>query len=251
MWTKYDSSSDAYLAVLREVMAGEECAPRGLLVREVRDLGFEVVNPEYGAVTTRDPARDEVMKKYLHKEMELYKDGARTVDRWSKVSKFWERIANPDGTINSAYGWLIWANSSCGNWMFTPGMETPWQWALRCLQEDKDTRQAFLRFSLPEHQWRGCRDQVCTMHMNFLIRDDKLHATVVMRSQDVVKGLPYDMPFFMYLQKHMRNELVGRYPDLRVGTYRHLSHSMHMYLFDTLTVQKMLGRPYEENDDVS
>ena len=154
----------------------------------------------------------------------------------------WQEIANPDGTVNSAYGHLIWNVASCGNYNYS-SMETctPWQWAVDSLIDDRDSRQAFVRFSLPEHQWHGNRDQVCTMHMNFLIRDDRLHACVVMRSQDVVRGLVYDLPFFCLLQSMMLGELREAYPNLELGEYRHLSHSMHMYVEDTDMVKRMIG----------
>ena len=87
------------------------------------------------------------------------------------------------------------------------------------------------------------------MHMNLLIREidpeDKLFTTAVMRSQDVVKGLPYDMSFFIYLQERMVDELQQTYPGLKIGTYSHLSHSMHAYVRDAKVVESMIYGPME------
>jgi thymidylate synthase len=238
----FTNVSEAYLRVLAEVLdAGDPCAPRGLPIREIRDYMFEVQHPDSGQPFTHDPARNERIRRYLEAERELALQGARSAKEWGDAAKFWENIGDPAGDVNSAYGWLIWHNPSCrGNWRGQP--MTPWKWARTSLEKDKDTRQAFLRLSLPEHQYLECKDQPCTMHVNFLLRENRLHATAVMRSNDVVKGLAYDMPFFVYLQERMTRELYRAYPDLKIGAYRHLSHSMHVYEKDIAVVERMLGR---------
>ncbi len=120
------------------------------------------------------------------------------------------------------------------------GPTTPWDWAKNCLMQDKDTRQAILRFSLPSHQWFGNKDQVCTMHGHFRIRDDRLNLTIVMRSNDAVRGLVYDMPWFCSLIFRMRADLLIHYPELKDGTYTHFAHSMHIYERDEHRVKAML-----------
>jgi thymidylate synthase len=79
------------------------------------------------------------------------------------------------------------------------------------------------------------------MHGLFLIRKNRLNLSIVMRSNDLVKGLVYDLPFFVSLMEQMVNELASTYPDLEVGQYRHLSHSMHLYESDIDKVRAMLG----------
>ena len=122
---------------------------------------------------------------------------------------------------------------------------TPWEWAKQSLLNDKDTRQAFIKFSLPEHQYMGNKDQVCTMHGNFLIREDKLHLSIVMRSNDLTLGLVYDLPWFISLMDRMVGELKPQYPNLEKGHYTHMVHSMHIYDRDEKKILKMLGREYE------
>jgi thymidylate synthase len=118
---------------------------------------------------------------------------------------------------------------------------TPWEWAKESLLADKDTRQAIMRFSLPEHQWMGNKDQTCTMHGNWLIRDNKLNLTITMRSQDMVKGAVYDWPWFCSLMDKMLVELKSAYPELAKGRYTHIVHSIHCYEKDTETILKMIG----------
>ena len=98
-----------------------------------------------------------------------------------------------------------------------------------------------MRFSLPEHQWVGNKDQTCTMHGNWLIREDKLNHSITMRSNDLVLGLVYDLPWFCSLMDRMVNELIPCYPNLTKGTYTHTVHSLHIYEKNEEMVKKMLG----------
>lgn len=229
--------SDAYLGALDDVYNNPEykSAPRGLPIRERLDYTFMVTSPSADPIVTLDPERNKVIRDYTLKEMALYDACTNRVEDFEKASSFWRKIANEDGTVNSAYGFLIWKNRSCRS------HDTPWEWAKQSLINDKDTRQAFVRFSLPDHQWWGNKDQVCTLHGNFLIRENKLHLTIVMRSNDLVLGLVYDLPWFCSLLDRMVAELRPHYPELQKGTYTHIAHSMHIYDRDEEKVRGMLG----------
>jgi thymidylate synthase len=248
----YKTTSDAYMDALHNVWHNHQfrSAPRGLPVRETMNYSFTVLNPTSDPIITLDPERNKVIADYTAKETALYDSRTNRVEDFAKASKFWEKLANPDGTVNSAYGYLIWKNPSYGNEFYEHNedgtyleyMRTPWQWCVESLKQDKDTRQAILRFSLPEHQWMGNKDQTCTMHGNFLIRDDKLYLTIVMRSNDLMKGLVYDLPWFVSLMDKMIDELKPTYPALEKGSYTHTVHSMHIYEKDEAHIMKMLGR---------
>jgi thymidylate synthase len=256
----YNTIHEAYQFALADVWYRPEfkSAPRGIPVREILNYTFTVANPVAEPIITHDIERNKVIAEYTAKEVELYNSCSNRVEDFAKASKFWEKLANPDGTVNSAYGYLIWKNQSSGNPAFEGSnipieevrknpacmdnlYRTPWEWAKQSLIQDKDTRQAILRFSLPEHQWNGNKDQTCTMHGNFLIRENQLHLTVIMRSNDLMKGLVYDLPWFVSLMDKMVDELKPTYPELTKGTYTHLSHSMHIYEKDGPAILKMLG----------
>jgi len=249
---RFDTIHEAYRAALTDVWYRHEfkSAPRGLAVREILNYTFTVTNPVAEPIRTADEDRNKVIADYTAKEVELYNSCSNRVEDFAKASKFWEKLANPDGTVNSAYGYLIWKNPSCGNEFFEFDRETggylqfqrtPWEWAKQSLIQDKDTRQAILRFSLPEHQWMPNKDQTCTMHGNFLIRNDQLHLTVIMRSNDLMKGLVYDLPWFVSLMDKMVEELKPTYPTLTKGMYTHTVHSMHIYEKDGPAILNMIG----------
>ena len=247
----YEDIHEAYLATLRRVYSEYEykSAPRGKAIREILDYKFTVKHPVAEPLVTKDKDRNSVIARYTKQECELYDSMTNRVEDFEKASKFWKHLANKDGTVNSAYGYLIWKKNSVGNAYYETGditnddtvMRTPWEWAKHSLLADKDSRQAILRFSLPEHQWVGCLDQTCTMHGNFQIRDDKLNLSIVMRSNDLVKGLVYDLPFFCKLIEMMVEELKPTYPELEVGTYTHLVHNIHCYDRDEKVIRSMLG----------
>ena len=258
----YKTANEAYLETLKDVLVKPDyvASPRGLKIREKLDYTFRILEPTADALVTLDAERNKVIEAYTDKEKELYNSCSNSVEDFAKASKFWLSIANPDKTINSAYGNLIWAKKSNGShfeqefvevsrneesggctMVAMNKMRTPWEWAKESLIADKDSRQALLRFSLPEHQWKGNKDQVCTMHGLFLIRDNKLNLSVVMRSNDLWLGLTYDLPWFMSLIDRMVDELKPFYPDLEKGHYTHTVHSLHIYERDMDKITKALG----------
>jgi hypothetical protein len=82
---------------------------------------------------------------------------------------------------------------------------------------------------MPIHQYNGNKDFVCTMYANCHIRNNKLHMSVFMRSNDAVWGTPTDVAFFCSLQMQMHAHLKEVYPDLELGTYTHVANSYHVY----------------------
>jgi thymidylate synthase len=250
----YNNVHQAYLGTIQDVLDNPDyrCAPRGQSVLEKTDYTFRVRMPVAEPIVTADPERNRVIAEYTAKEVALYDSGSNLVTDFAKASKFWEKIANPDGTINSAYGHLIWHKPSQGSIFegsistglitYATNLRTPWKWAKQILIADKDTRQAVMAFALPEHRWMGNKDQVCTLHGNWLIRDDKLNLSIVMRSNDLSKGLVYDLTWFVSLMDKMVEELRPTYPSIHKGTYTHTAHSMHIYERDIPQMKKMLGR---------
>lgn len=257
----YKNASEAYLGTLSDVYFEPDVKsmPRGLPCREKLDYSFRILQPTSDAIVTKDPKRNDTIASYTAREVELYDSCTNSAEDFGKASKFWLSLANPDGTVNSAYGHLIWAKRSHGSDFETKNVghpltvngssinsigvrRTPWEWAKESLIADKDTRQAILRFSLPEHQWVGNKDQTCTMHGNFLIRNDQLHFSVVMRSNDLTLGLVYDLPWFCGLMDKMVEELKPYYPNLTKGHYTHTVHSLHIYEKNEEMVLKMLGK---------
>lgn len=240
---EFGSLTSAYQNVLRDVLyyPQYECAPRGLKIREILNYTFSVVEPIAGPIITANLRRNAIIADYTKAEFKLFDDQATSAEEFARAASFWKQLANPDGTVNSAYGHLIFGRKCCGNPEFEskefehgrtspePWMRSPWNWALESLKSDKDSRQAILHFNTPDFAWVGNKDQVCTIFGQFILREDQLHFTVHMRSNDVVKGLVYDCVWFTSLMEKARQELLPTYPNIKIGTYTHMATSMHIY----------------------
>jgi len=234
---KHQHFSEVYYKLLYEAFHYPDyiSAPRGLIIRELTNIELHLEDPYSNSFknSVRSPKPG-----YLYPELLWYFSGRNDLEFISHYSKFWNRIANKDGTVNSAYG----------NLLFTEKNEyglTEYQWALESLKKDKDSRQAIMRFNKPTHSYFGNKDFVCTLNATFHIRKnqngiDRLNLTTTMRSQDVWFGIIYDIPFYTLLQQQMHKHLRKYYPDLLVGDYRHYVLSEHIYEKDFKAVEEML-----------
>lgn len=209
---------------------GQESAPRGQKVREI-ELETLRIDPNFAVMDF--PARP-FNWKYFMGELGWYLLKDNNIDFINNFSSFWKNIAGEGGNINSNYGTLL----------FGPQL----QWALDSLKKDKNTRQAVCFLNQPKFQYEGNKDFVCTMYLNFWIRDNKLNMKVQMRSNDIFYGLSYDAPFFAFIQQSMWHWLRTSYPELGLGTYYHCADNIHYYERHFELAEKIMseetGEPY-------
>ena len=235
--------TEAFQIALRDVWESPEyhCSPRRQNTKEILGYRLIITDPsQTGPVITADAERNEKIAAYTRQEIVLHGRMANTAEEMGKVAKHWKEIANPDGTVNSAYGYIIWAIQSCRNRLFSSESYTPWQWAMKTLKADKDSRQAIILLNDRSNFWDGNKDLPCTTDIHFLIRENQLHMFVDMRSNDIVWGLAYDLAFFAHVMQKAHRELRNAYPDLKLGQYTHYSHSMHIYERHYNLAQRML-----------
>ncbi|WNN12395.1 thymidylate synthase [Chryseobacterium phage MA9V-2] len=143
------------------------------------------------------------------------------VDAITPYIKNWNKFSDDGIHVNSNYG-AIWAEQM-------PGV-------IQKLVFDKYTRQASLAiYSRDMANMHDSKDINCTLSVDFKILPraigggDELHMTVMMRSNDIVHGLPIDMFCFGTLLELLRNELATYYENLYLGTYTHIATSLHIY----------------------
>jgi thymidylate synthase len=82
------------------------------------------------------------------------------------------------------------------------------------------------------------------MSNQFFIRSNKLYLTTYIRSNDCIKGITFDIPWFISLMYVMRNELLVIYPELELGSYTHFAGSLHIYERDFELVNNMLKNEF-------
>lgn len=190
---------------------GIESSPRGLAVKEL-ELETLILHPNF-------PIPDFEARpfnwKYFMGELAWYLKQDRKIDYINNFSSFWKNIVDEQGNINSNYGNLLFGKQL--------------QWSYDALVKDKNTRQAISFVSRPSVQYPGNKDFVCTIYLNFWIRDNKLNMKVQMRSNDIFYGLSYDAPFFAYVQQTMYLWLRDKYKELQLGTYYHCADNIHYY----------------------
>lgn len=221
MFYENDSFAEAYRSVLYDLIHNYdyETSPRGSKVREITNVAIQINNP-YSNLYKNEIRSSQ--KKYIAAECVWYFSGTNTTDFIDDYAKMWKTIANPGGTVNSAYGYQI-LNDKNDN------LITEWEWAVKSLVEDKDSRQAIMHINKPVHNRPGIKDYPCTLTIGFMIREDKLNMTVHMRSNDAILGLPTDFAEFSIMQQQMLRHLRHTYPLLELGSYIHFVDSMHIY----------------------
>jgi hypothetical protein len=94
------------------------------------------------------------------------------------------------------------------------------------LRTDQDTRQAVITIWDPAEDWvEGSRDYPCNNWLHFIIRDDKLHLNVGVRSNDLVFGFSH-VDFFGW---SVLLELMANWVGVGMGTINWNATSMHIY----------------------
>lgn len=162
--------------------------------------------------------------EYADRELEWYRSKSLNVnDIPFPVPAIWKQVADADGYINSNYGWCI----------FSDGNGNQYDAAVKSLVENPDSRRSTMIYIRPSMQTDFCKngmsDFMCTYSTQHLIRDNKLHYIVFMRSNDAWAGYRNDFHWHKYVHAEMFKELQVTYPDLTLGDIIWNSGSLHVY----------------------
>jgi len=187
---------------------------KGEEIREMINLSLVLTNTENCFVTDRNMSLN-----YLDGELDFYLSGSPFLKDISNYSKFWNGVSDDGRSINSNYGKLLLHDRNPRNY-------TQFEHASASLKNNLESKKAVLTIYRDNHSCPS-NDNPCTMYMQFLVRDNRLNMFVKMRSNDVWFGLPYDMPFFVLIQRLMLKEL-DKY-SLSPGIYSHQAGSLHAY----------------------
>lgn len=188
--------------------------------REITNVEFELTDIDNNIIGVRN-----ISLPYLFGELLWYFNGSRDMRFISKFGSMWKRLTDDGCTNNSAYGYIL---------KYKHGFDQIAK-IIKLLKTDPTSRRAVLNINVPNPYVIETRDEPCTIALQFMIRDGKLHCTGIMRSNDIWFGLPYDVVFFTELQKYIANRL-----DLKYGTYTHFVTSMHVYDRNIEDITKVL-----------
>jgi thymidylate synthase len=156
---------------------------------------------------------------YIRREIDWYESRSLNVnDIPPPVPQIWKQVATPDGFINSNYGYLIWSHEN----------HDQFNSCRKVLEKDPYSRRAIMIYTRPsiqtEYNRDGMSDFICTNTVQYMIRDDKLHAFVDMRSNDVVFGYRNDYAW----QRHVLF-LLSDALKTTMGDIHWHANSLHVY----------------------
>lgn len=150
------------------------------------------------------------------------------------ITKYRERINFDEASIDpvpGAYGPRIFGSSNQFEKIF------------ELLKKSDSTRRAVISiYSKNDLVGNDSRDIPCTCTLQFFIRQNRLHLTSYMRSNDAAMGLVHDVFSFTLLQELMFVKLLFINPQLQLGEYTHIVGSLHIYNVDLPKIRHYLDK---------
>ena len=215
--------------------SGAEINPRRLKIKELIDEKLSIESYNFVATEPSRPLQKSL--DYWLGELAWYMSGNRSAELIAPYSKFWDKIKNPDGTLNSNYGNLVYYKKRTDY--------TPFNWALNCLIKDKNSRQAMVLYNDREFYFDGNQDYICSQGQHFLIRDNKLICIIWLRSSDIIYGLNYNMAWWSMVHQDLFLSLKPFYPSVGLGNITVNIDSAHLYENHFELAAKMIREPKE------
>jgi thymidylate synthase len=227
---EFETFHEAYSATLRRVLyqPAYHNAPRGFSSVERIGEHYQIANPVQRIPMV--PAR-RLNIVFNFAESLWYLSGRDDLDFISYYAPSMRKYS-ADGTrlTGTAYGRAI----------FGDGRHTDqWHRVVDELRSDPDSKRAVVQiFDSHELSILENPDVSCTLGLQFLIRDDALHAIGFMRANDAYRGMTSDIFSFTFLQEMLAREL-----GVTVGTYHHSVGSLHVYEPDQERAREVLDDP--------
>jgi thymidylate synthase len=194
-----------------KVLVQEPIMIRGVNVKELLNVSIDI--PTYWPYMSFPTRR--LNLDYIRREFLWYINGDQFDLSIVKYAKQWEDCIT-DGRLYSNYGHYLFR---------LKGLMS----VIGALCEDRNSRQAVCSI-LNTFIHAGGRDVPCTYALHFVIRQNKLHMTVMMRSNDLWYGFGNDVPIFCWIHEIVLYALrTHGYPILERGTYTHFVNSLHLY----------------------
>lgn len=156
---------------------------------------------------------------YVQREVAWYNSQSLNVnDIPGGAPLAWRTCASKDGFVNSNYGWCVYSRAN----------HSQYQHVLEELRKHPFSRRAEMVYTRPsiwnEYNVNGMSDFICTDAVQYVIRNEKLHALVRMRSSDVVWGYRNDLAWQQVVQSRLAADL-----GIPTGDIIWHAGSLHVY----------------------
>lgn len=182
---------------------GDEVSPRGLTTYEVINVSF-VVHEGLGNILV-NKTRD-LNYRFMIAEWLWIMGGLNDVESLAKYNSIMRSFSDDGEILNGAYG---------------PRLFPQWKYVAESLIQPW-SRQAVA--SIWTTNPGPSKDVPCTLCLQWLLRDYRLHCIVTMRSSDAWLGLPYDFFTFSQLTNTLATML-----NIEVGSITMNLASSHLY----------------------
>jgi thymidylate synthase len=181
--------------------------PRGKEVKEVINGTYKIPMPAFLSIESRN-----INLAFMFAEAAWILSGSNLLSDITPYMGRYSDFSDDNVFMNGAYG---------------PKITEQLTYLINTIQNDLDTRQAVLTI------WRErpgqSKDIPCTISMQVLIRDSKLHLLVNMRSQDIVLGFTYDVFTFSMVAFGIKELLKERGIKVELGNLYLNAGSLHLY----------------------
>ena len=227
-----DNPSALHLEVLAELMEkGDEVAPRGKKIKEIRPASVEFLDPLKRVFFLRGRR----INPYFNLAESLWIISGKSDVAFLELFNRNMKNFSDDGIyFNAPYGERL---RSYGKNDAHQTIYNPVDQLTDCyikLKADRDTRQAVAVISAPHFDnskytiGEKGRDIACNLVITFKIRDNKLNMCVFNRSNDVIWGMfGANLCQFSTIQ-----EMMAVWLGVEVGTYHQITDSLHIYTED-------------------
>lgn len=205
---EFDCINDMYYSMIYDIMRG----PNSEYVygtKEIRDSVYRLNNIDNTIIGIRN-----ISQRYCAAELLWYLMGDNSKDFIGRYASMWNNISDDGKTNNSAYGYII---------KYKHGFNQLDK-IVELLKSDINSRRAVININVPNENVIETKDEMCTIALQFLVRNNKVNLSVIMRSNDILRGFPFDVVAFTEWQKYVADKL-----NLEYGSYTHHAISLHAY----------------------
>jgi thymidylate synthase len=206
-------------------------------MREILHSAMSIIDPRQRWVTSRFPPMNPA---FAIAEVIWILTGRNDSRFLNYFNRQLPRFAGEGETYHGAYGHRLRNNLGIDQ------LDRAYQ----ALKVKPESRQVVLqiwdsRIDLPSYLGEeASRDVPCNVASLLKVREGKLEWMQIMRSNDLYRGLPYNIVQFTTLQ-----EVIAGWLDLELGEYNQISNSLHVYESDFESIQESRPSKYLCNED--
>jgi thymidylate synthase len=202
----------------------------------VGNTTIEIVGASF--IADEESIFGDVNWNYVEREEEWYNSMSLNVnDIPGGAPKIWSAVADPEGFINSNYGWCIFSPQNGFSKSPDPeGWMNQYKSAFQELRQSPSSRRACMIYTRPsmwlDYNKNGRSDFMCTNVVQYLVRDGAVHAVVQMRSNDGWAGYRNDRAWQQHVLTKLTADLNREGYNYKVGDLHWCVGSLHVYAKD-------------------